>query len=78
LIRNITMNKVIYFVSLPIILIVLNYSAYGAQHIPGPRLVLEEKDFDAKEVKEKGFIEHTFKVLNTGDSPLEIKKVKPG
>ena len=72
------MNKVIYFVCLPVILIIINYSAYGAQNITGPKLFLEEKVFDAKEVKDKGFIEHTFKILNKGDSTLEINKVKPG
>jgi hypothetical protein len=39
---------------------------------------LEEKYFDAKQVKEGDIIEHTFNVHNAGDSTLEIKKVKPG
>ncbi len=68
------------FVILPLtfLLIILDLSVCSAQEINGPRMVLEEKVYDAKEVKENAVIEHTFKVLNKGDSLLEIKKVKPG
>ena len=45
---------------------------------PVPRLVIEEKIFDFKEVEEGNVLEHAFKVLNKGDAPLEIKKVQPG
>lgn len=44
----------------------------------GPEMVLAEKIFQAKEVKEDEIIEHTFRVRNKGDSPLEIERVKPG
>ena len=44
----------------------------------GPKLVIEERLFDAMEVKEGTVIEHSFKVLNTGDSPLMLTKVSPG
>lgn len=44
----------------------------------GPRLVIEAKEFDFKEVEEGKVITHTFKVLNKGGQPLEIKRVSPG
>ena len=53
------------------------YSAY-AQEVLGPKMVLKERVFDFKEVKEGEVIEHTFKVLNQGEESLEIKKVAPG
>jgi hypothetical protein len=43
-----------------------------------PEMVLAEKVFQAKEVKEDEMIEHTFKVHNKGNGPLEIERVKPG
>ena len=61
-----------------ILVITLNFTSVCAQQAIGPRMVLKDKEFDAKEVKEGTVIEHTFKVLNTGDSPLEIIKVNPG
>lgn len=53
------------------------YSAY-AQEVLGPKMVLKEREFDCGEVKEGEVIEHTFSVLNQGDEPLEIVRVKPG
>jgi len=53
------------------------YSA-PAQEIKGPNMVLKEREFDFKEVKEGKIIRHTFQVLNQGDETLEIKKVAPG
>ena len=44
----------------------------------GPKIFFEETVFDAKKIDEGSTIEHTFKVRNTGDQPLEIKQVKPG
>ena len=49
-----------------------------AQDAKGPKMVLKERVFDFKEVKEGEVIEHTFRVLNQGEGILEIKKVKPG
>ena len=49
-----------------------------AQEPQGPRIVLKERAFDFKEVKEGEVIEHTFKVLNKGDQTLKIVKVRPG
>ena len=42
-----------------------------------PILSLNEQVFEVAEVKEGDVIEHAFKVINKGDQPLEIKKVKP-
>lgn len=49
-----------------------------AQEIKGPLMVMEERFFNFKEVKEGAILEHTFKVLNKGNQTLEIKKVQPG
>lgn len=49
-----------------------------AQEPRGPKIVLKERVFDFKEVKEGEVIEHTFKVLNQGDRTLKIIKIKPG
>ena len=56
----------------------LSFSASWAQEAIGPRMVLEEKTFELKEVDEGKTVVHTFTVLNTGDQPLVIKRVKPG
>jgi len=48
------------------------------QEVKGPKMVLKERVFDFKEVKEGEAIEHTFLIFNQGDQPLEIKNVKPG
>ena len=52
--------------------------AVQAQQATGPRIIIEEKFFDAQEVKEGELIEHTFTVVNNGDEVLEIRKVSPG
>jgi hypothetical protein len=44
----------------------------------GPRMVMEEKEFDFKEVLEGKIVEHAFKVLNKGDQLLQIRGVRPG
>ena len=53
-------------------------SVAWAQEVIGPKMVIEEKSFDFKEVEQGRVIEHDFTVLNKGDQPLEIRKVKPG
>ena len=72
------MKKLLVGISLLILCLSLSFSSSWAQEAIGPRMVLEEKSFELKEVDEGKIIEHTFKVLNTGDQPLEIKRVKPG
>jgi len=44
----------------------------------GPRIWIEAKEFDFKEVEEGKVVTHAFKVLNKGDQTLEIKRVNPG
>ena len=53
------------------------FSAYAETTGSGPVVVINERTFDFKEVKEGASLEHTFSVLNKGDQDLEIKKVKP-
>ena len=49
-----------------------------AKTIPsGPLLVIKERSFDFKEVRQGATVEHTFQVRNKGDEVLEIKKLKP-
>ena len=52
--------------------------ALAQEEAIGPRMVIEEKSVDYKEVDEGEVIEHVFKVLNQGDQPLKIERVKPG
>lgn len=44
----------------------------------GPRISVEGREFDFKEVKEGTVLEHTFKILNIGEEPLKIISVRPG
>jgi hypothetical protein len=44
----------------------------------GPKMVIVEKHYNFNRVMEGEIVEHTFRVLNKGDQPLEIKEVKPG
>ena len=48
------------------------------EKIAGPRLVMQEKFFNFKEVQEGEVVEHTFMVSNTGSETLVIEEVKPG
>lgn len=43
----------------------------------GPRMVIKERSYDFKELKEGATVQHAFRVLNRGDRPLAIKGVKP-
>ncbi len=72
------MKKLLYGIPFLIFWIMVNLTTGWAQQAIGPRMVLKEKCFDAKQVKEDEIIEHTFNVLNKGDRPLEIKRVRPG
>ncbi len=49
-----------------------------ARKTVGSMMVMEEKSFDFKEIKEGEVLKHAFRVLNKGDENLEIKKVQPG
>ncbi len=49
--------------------------AFG-QNNKGPGMMVEEREFDFKEVKEGTVLEHTFKIFNKGSEPLKIFSVK--
>ena len=72
------MQRLLYVTSFVMFWVVLHFTVGWAQTAVGPKMVVKEKLFDAQQVREGEIIVHHFKVLNTGDSPLEIKKVKPG
>jgi len=44
----------------------------------GPKIEVQERVFDFKEMIEGQTVEHVYQVLNRGDQPLEIQRVKPG
>jgi len=56
----------------------LFYCSSLAQEAQGPRMVLKERVFDFKEVREGEVVAHAFEVQNEGDQVLEIIRVKPG
>ena len=72
------MKRSLFEVFLMIVCLLICLPATQAQQATGPRITIEEKSFDAKEVKEGELIEHTFTVVNKGDEVLEIRKVSPG
>jgi hypothetical protein len=72
------MNRTPYKISLSTFFILLIYSFCLAGEESGPRIFIEEPAFDAKEISSAEYLEHTFKVINNGDSALEISDVKPG
>ncbi len=72
------MKKIWIGISLLVLCLSTSFSSSWAQQPTGPKLVLEEKSFDFKEVDEGEKLQHTFKVRNAGDQPLKIKNVKPG
>lgn len=72
------MRRVLYGTLFLILWLFLNIPTTLAQQATGPSMVIEEKFFDAKQVKEGKIVEHTFTIHNKGDKALEIKKVNPG
>ena len=76
--RGKKMKRILPMIIITQFLLVICISMIHAQESSGPRLVLKQNVFDAKEVKAGDIITHTFTVLNTGDSVLKIDKVKPG
>lgn len=72
------MKKLCIGIFIFILCFITHLSLARAQKATGPRMVLKEKTVDYKEVDEGEVIEHVFKVLNEGDQPLQIEKVKPG
>jgi hypothetical protein len=61
-----------------IFIIFLISSLSHAAEAPGPKIYFDEPVFDAKDIKSGEYLEHTYKVMNKGDSTLEISDVKPG
>ena len=72
------MKRTLFGAFLLIICLFLCIPANLAQQAAGPRIVIEERLFDARQVKEGEVIEHTFTVKNKGKEVLEIRKVSPG
>jgi hypothetical protein len=72
------MKKLRIGISLFTLCFIAHLSLAWAQEAAGPRIVIKEKAVDYPEVDEGKVLEHVFKVLNTGDQPLQIEKVKPG
>lgn len=71
------MKKWILGMSYVFFLMVLSHPAL-AQDAHGPKMVLKEREFDFKEVREGEGISHAFAVINQGDEALKIIRVKPG
>jgi hypothetical protein len=71
-------KRMYIFVSLLVVCLMFGALPVLAQATAGPVVVMEEKSFDFKEVKEGEVIKHAFRVLNKGDQNLEIRKVRPG
>lgn len=70
-------NRVFRIFFVMLIFMTIPLSAYS-QDKQGPRLVIEEREFDFGQVKQGSRITHNFTILNRGDEILEIKKVSPG
>ena len=71
------MKKQLYITVASLLFIIINPGMGWSAESLGPKMILKEKVFDAKEVREGDIIQHTFKVGNTGDQPLKITKVAP-
>lgn len=62
-----------------LLLVFISHLSFAeSQKATGPKMVLEEKSVDYKQVDEGEVIQHTFNVRNDGDQVLQIKSVKPG
>ena len=72
------MKRTCLIISLSALCLIFGIWTVLAQENTGPLMVMEEKSFDFKEVKEGEVLEHAFKVQNKGDQTLEIKRVQPG
>jgi hypothetical protein len=58
-------------------LLMLSHQPLPAQE-QRPKMVLTEREFDLKKVREGEILNHSFSIRNEGDAPLEIRSVKPG
>jgi hypothetical protein len=75
--QEVSMKK-LFILIIPLFLTALLPAATSAQTASGPKMVIEEKGFDFKEVQEGKIVEHAFKVLNEGNQLLQIRTVRPG
>jgi len=67
-----------FFALTSVFVFVLSFQMAQGSGVPGPKMVLPQKEFDYKEIKEGEVLEHVFEVLNQGDQVLEIRNVRPG
>ena len=68
-----------WLIGLAIVALILVYSNFAlSQEDRAPKILINAHDFDFGEVKEGEIITHTYQVLNQGNEPLTIEKVKPG
>jgi hypothetical protein len=72
------MKKPLYSIYLSALIILIVSTLALAEETSAPSIAIDEKSFDAKEIKSGDYLEHTFKVMNKGGSTLEISDVKPG
>ncbi|MDY6855248.1 MAG: hypothetical protein SWO11_11185 [Thermodesulfobacteriota bacterium] len=73
-----SINKSTHIISTSILLFtILTTNVIEANEIINtPLLIIPESEFDFKEVREGTLLEHSFTVLNKGNAPVEIKRVK--
>ena len=76
--KNPGKEVILFSIVFALIIPLLSFSNCWAEERIGPKMVVEEKLFDAGEVKDGTTIEHTFKIRNTGDTLLILEKVVPG
>ena len=72
------MKKQVVGVSILLFCLIGICFAETSQEVKGPKLIIVENSVNLGEVKEGTILEHTFKVQNPGDQPLQIERVKPG
>lgn len=68
------MRKAFYVLPTLFFIFLADPAAFPAS--AGPKILISEKSFDFKELVEGQFVEHAFMVVNKGDQPLELQKVK--
>jgi hypothetical protein len=61
-----------------VLLLIALLAHYEVPASAAPKIEVQERVFDFKEMTEGQTIEHVYKVQNKGDQPLEIQRAKPG
>ena len=56
------------------------FLAVAQPSMAGPKVSVSSKEYNADTVMQGKleYVRHTFKLKNTGDEPLRIKRVRPG